>query len=556
MSKIINFPSVGQCPGQQIKKLIEQPVYSLADLAESAMDTAQSQNFGVVSHGSVEPFTFKEPEHLVLDWSNQELASLYRAQRLLNLTGISFDTDRGLSDENDPWFVFLDDAEQVLAHFCRIDGLYHFDSAAQSKLLTAPTLEALVGSFARRHEGAGGVAMPRDDVSQVIDFNSSLRTKVLMHPGVSLAALIWSVYVLSDSLILPTRDQDGEDPVVSNSATGHPENITLSILPVEAHPHSVAVANIDTVTDFRDTNANGLFPSLGSGSSSVMNLVSWGLGTLSLVYGLHQWVLLTSNAPSTQEALATMATINAKGSDEMSADIERFISDLSDGAKAFLDLRINQDERRDVAPEVTTLISNIIDDAQNLLGELKAPLLIIEKPQVDTVKVSSISDITEASYAFDVEKVVVDTSQDMKNMPLPSLSKWDLLQLLSDADIIETTKIDVFAQSLSFEDSPFVYDAFEERQIYYETSTFAEETVTILIHTLFDQAAHDFITFLLMKDEDPKRSAYNGEIVLIDMAAFDGIDGGAYARSWSFEDGSVLSTVGLKSDYEAFGLVI
>ena len=49
---------------------------------------------------------------------------------------------------------------------------------------------------------------------------------------------------------------------------------------------------------------------------------------------------------------------------------------------------------------------------------------------------------------------------------------------------------------------------------------------------------------------------YDNEVVLVDLDAFDGQGDIVYARSWSFDDGSVISAVGLKSDFEAFDLIV
>ena len=76
------------------------------------------------------------------------------------------------------------------------------------------------------------------------------------------------------------------------------------------------------------------------------------------------------------------------------------------------------------------------------------------------------------------------------------------------------------------------------------------------LYPIFDDAAHDFVVFLLMKKEDAQQSIYNGEVILVDTSAFEGANVEIYARSWSFDDGSILSTVGSKSDFEVFGLIV
>lgn len=59
------------------------------------------------------------------DWTNQELAQLHRLVIGLRSLGLCFETDRGMSDEGDPWFAFYDDgSDEVFAHFARISGSF------------------------------------------------------------------------------------------------------------------------------------------------------------------------------------------------------------------------------------------------------------------------------------------------------------------------------------------------------------------------------------------------------------------------------------------------
>ena len=150
-------------------------------------------------------------------WGNQDLADLTRARRLLALAGIELETDHGLSDDGDPWFVFIDRQGEVFAHFARIGGRYVLDSSAQSAAVFAPDLRALVEAFARHgalHGPAGsggGPLAPADPAAltaahepQVIPMTRGhRRADVRVHPGAVLAALVWSIYIASDELALP-----------------------------------------------------------------------------------------------------------------------------------------------------------------------------------------------------------------------------------------------------------------------------------------------------------------------------------------------------------------
>jgi len=63
------------------------------------------------------------------DWRNQEIAEFHRAVDALSQAGFQVETDRGLTDEGEPWFVFArPDSGEVIAHFARLDGAFVADA--------------------------------------------------------------------------------------------------------------------------------------------------------------------------------------------------------------------------------------------------------------------------------------------------------------------------------------------------------------------------------------------------------------------------------------------
>ncbi|WP_299014250.1 hypothetical protein [uncultured Caulobacter sp.] len=88
----------------------------------------------------------------VADWTQQELAEFYRVEAALIRAGIRVGTDRGLSDENEPWFVFYrtDDGEVVI-HFARIDGEYLIAGPAYEEIARGFDFSSLVRNMVARH---------------------------------------------------------------------------------------------------------------------------------------------------------------------------------------------------------------------------------------------------------------------------------------------------------------------------------------------------------------------------------------------------------------------
>lgn len=105
---------------------------------------------------SAQVFSFfaRAPRHQpgLSDWTQQELAEFYRVESALIRAGIRVGTDRGLSDENEPWFVFYraDDGDVVI-HFARIDGEYIIAGPAYEKIARGFDFTALVRNMVERH---------------------------------------------------------------------------------------------------------------------------------------------------------------------------------------------------------------------------------------------------------------------------------------------------------------------------------------------------------------------------------------------------------------------
>lgn len=118
------------------------------------------------------------------DWSQQEIAEFYRVEAALTQAGLRVTTDRGLSDEDDPWFVFCRFDGDVILHFARIDGLYVVASEAFERPLQGPDFRALLNAVAAEHPTL--VPLPRPDAQ-------GARGNLVLHPAALLAAIVATV---------------------------------------------------------------------------------------------------------------------------------------------------------------------------------------------------------------------------------------------------------------------------------------------------------------------------------------------------------------------------
>jgi hypothetical protein len=132
------------------------------------------------------------------DWTNQELASIHKAIRLLQGTGIAVETDRGMSDDGSPWYVFCGPQGDVLVHIARIDREYILDGVGLDAPLSGKTFDALIDRF------VGGTTERlnpdrQDGLSNILNLTRRKDTTVFIHPAAQLAALIWAAMIVKDA---------------------------------------------------------------------------------------------------------------------------------------------------------------------------------------------------------------------------------------------------------------------------------------------------------------------------------------------------------------------
>jgi hypothetical protein len=119
------------------------------------------------------------------DWTNDELAELYRVEHAMGQANLALEVDRGVTDEGDPWFVFCRDGGEVLVHITRYDGLYHLFSPSLPKPLVGKTFSALTRSF---------VSMVPPSTETTASSN------VVRHPSALLSLLVVSIFFSIDYL--------------------------------------------------------------------------------------------------------------------------------------------------------------------------------------------------------------------------------------------------------------------------------------------------------------------------------------------------------------------
>jgi len=141
------------------------------------------------------------------DWTQQELAEFYRVESALIRAGIRVGTDRGMSDENEPWFVFYrsDDGEVVI-HFARIDGEYIIAGPAYEEIARGFDFTALVRNMVARHP-----MIRRQDSG----------SNISVHPAALLVAVVGTAF-------FKTGEARAGETGASTAHSGHSRPVLLS----------------------------------------------------------------------------------------------------------------------------------------------------------------------------------------------------------------------------------------------------------------------------------------------------------------------------------------
>ena len=561
MSDVIRFPRSIRSSALAVSGLTEAEdapgSFKMSDLygkvrEDAAVDDGHSEHDANVSF-------LQQPSNLpapVTGWSNQELADLYRTQRILALAGVTTQVDRGVTDEGDPWFIFMDSQDEVLVHFSRFDRAYMVTSQMQDAPIKADSLQALVAEFSRRVKPVTQAGQSGQNVVSIAKRN---REVVFIHPAAALAALVWSIYLMSDELIAATpmiaagETESTKPTSVEKSAVGEldPATAHADELPLVAQKAPPLPADHDLAKQgaIASTSREGL--ALGF-SGHGAKAVGASLSLVALAVGLP---LPASNALEAADQNGALQKLSL-------ASLSAALTQVKAKEAALL-----------MASEATHLQQRQIDTTAPSDEEGEAEALNIEAtadtPAVfETVKPTHSAEISSLSthaplapssmVREDVPAQAVESAKRMKEgTPASSadaapetVKEISFLQSFDAAfESFEITSLDKIAETeltqlLSPEDTKDAPNPLSPIQ-----DALGFET--------FDHEARVFLDFLLHTYSNIKVVNLATEIIFIHMDAFEGNDSAheIYAKSWSFDDGGTVSTIGFKSDMAQFDLI-
>lgn len=506
----------------------------------------------------------KRPQIIVSDWSNQELADLYRAFSIVQAAQPNLEADRGITDEGDPWFSISNAQGDVFLHICRINGEYILDSITLGHVLRANDFSALVNGFLAR-----AVEAQKPGTGNVVQLKPG--GKVFLHPSMMLAALVWTLLQDLDELELPvtTRheaaapDDDGvcegtSGPVLASSGDGKAE--------IKAHPvgpESDGVESSDKSLHFTSISVAQALTAVAVASGLYMSAKS--LDAL--------WMLTDAER---ETAFVSGASVNLEGADngELSGDHHPVLSGDLAGAIALLEA-------------VTEFVSQVAMSATPTVLAERASLDGVEAPGANAF--GTVGELVDRFFSDSKLYVEDDGNSYLEagsHAGQGNLEELPVLQRNEDGavqvDTIKLATVDPVQAFVSLlaevSENITVYNAlsFEEsavqvsdvgRELISDILAQPEDTIDfvsltpeepvgtssslqqpMLHYDLFDSHAQVFIDNLI-QSADLEILVFQREIILLDKAA---LSGNATSLSWQFEDGAVISVIGLSSDLAEF----
>jgi len=514
------------------------------------------------------------------DWSNQELANLFRVKRLLDAAGVPNEIDRGVTDEGDPWFLFCDGNGEVFIHLCRLDGIYLLDSPNISQPLRGHDFNALIEEFTKRRALAEGDAA---DTQRVVRLERN--GKVFLHPSTMLAALVWTLFLAAEELvmILPeesasTPDPDLPDDLVPVAGPGGQEMefdpllLALqdqnmqddsagadSFVSRDAHDaegfteekigqntYAIGLSAIAislgflSETQVPDVDAMTLESILamiagqeaasGNGMAGMDDLGLAQTGAQDFLAALTQFFDEVSLAARDGKDHPTSLDTETPQDADLQGHVQAFVESLATQVGAFLE---TQEQRRDTGeppietaratPEAEAVQDALVESAITYAQETDQMAQMLSR--FGLVNVSGNLETNARAYTFDNHTVVATFDVNARELEKAT----DLITGSLETGQPEQDLIDVDFGDASGQQNPF---------------------------KPYDDEAFAFISFLMSKDNDLEMIAIGNELILLDPEVFNVATEDTFTASWTLNNGETISTIGLRSDYEAYDLVV
>lgn len=513
------------------------------------------------------------------DWSNQELSDLYRAISALNQAGIRIETERGVTDEGDPWMVFCRTDGEVFIHFCRLAGGYLLDSPALTEPLRGNNFTALIDLFIKQASPASA--------PNVVAFRAS---KVLLHPAALLTILVWSLYISSGDLLGPVQAAE-LNPDDAPDAAGHGVQMDVGVFDAAAHAveavsvhlkdsplHVKGAGPVEALTSDKvmarlfNSLENHLSGQTGGGASALQFVAT--VSAIAVALGVMDSHVFTAPLEKMEAEAAT--TPLHLGQQDAPDNVEAV--DLGHQAGQFAladaenaDAIVTHGEVGHVAQVSVETVPVQVEAATaakpvGLVGDISEAFTPVRAVAVQT----AVQDDKAAQPAIAFTPAVNDAPAQSDAVapgaqslagneltflnataPLAELQHFDIggVSVVSSFNLLAMGDVVISAKADDVDASNGGMLQIDAPQLDTPPDDTADNGLAV-----FSDAIRDFINFFVSRGNVEIVASAN-EVMLIDLTAFDDTYDHAYARSWTLDDGSIISTVGHIEAFAQFHLV-
>ena len=554
MAKILTFRNKGDAPTGQDFLTDENQTLSFRMTEDGGVNLG---HIAQTTFGNL----FPDPKK---DWSNQELADLFRVRQLLSSANVPVETDRGVTDEGDPWFVFCHANGEVFIHLCRIDGLYVLDSPNVLRPLRGADFNELIADFTNQAIPAG--SSEDDPERRVIRLERG--GKIRLHPSAMLAALIWTLFLASEELVLLAPEEteadsdallnfDGMFAVESKADTAVDLFFDEDTLDW-AQTAKIAGIDADHIlqdipAQLRDTQHQQ------QGLTAQTNAFSLGLSTIAIAMGFMSETVLLNNQRKVLEGLKEL------GFSEYGSDTQQVAElDISTGTEAGtllamlaeflgLDLSLNTEMAdagttrqgaADLAEDLAHLTGDIAIEQNIANTKVTAPVIIRDKGDDADLEHS------EARIELTPTAETALGSEQGDDTLKAEGSQDTILQALSDALQQWSPVAEIKLGQLTFKTNADLSDEDAFALFNWIDTSVPEQGIN---YREFDAVAQRLIEFLEAKNGQIYFLETSNGVLMIDVTARTG--GETATLHWEADDGQTISFVGLAADFEQFDMI-
>ena len=566
MAKILDFRSKGgSC----------SPSDFLTDGNETlSFDTRQGGMFRLGGLSRTSPFP--DPKK---DWSNQELADLYRVHRLLSGANVPVETDRGITDEGDPWFVFCHASGEVFIHLCRIDGIYLLDSPNVLRPLRGADFRALIADFSNQSLPAQSAA---DETAQRV-IRLERGGKIRLHPSAMLAALIWTLFLASEDLVLmaPAAQAAGTDDASDDGLLNFDGLFTVSTTDPLIEAAAFEADQAQHVLQTRDAGPD-LMPlhadmpmhmrEMGTsqqGLTAHQNGFTIGLSSIAIAMGFMSEVLLLDDQRKVLDSLNKLGFLEY--GQDADAGTAAGIVDDADGTDLMvmlqkflgIDLAFETDVAEADTPEAKQSplqqeLKQVDDDAltantaQPTGKQALLPPLQDKIAEADPAVKLSEGAVQQASVDPGIAKTETGAALSAATEGSVKSETTTVLSLSEDIRFWQASQLEEFQLGKTV-----IKASFDLNDVYtlallptVETST-PEFRVTNLYE--FEGLAQRLESFFTSKGSALGFIEQDNGFIAVDREAVKG--GDAEYIQWETHDGKSISVIGLPSDFQYFEMI-